>query len=553
MEEKKIPVKPQPTAQKKSIIKEKFHANKKKIFGGVLAMIMSLALLWVGVLLFNTALRPEPVAGFLPADRTIAVLTLNNNPVHNQYLNVKSILEKYPEYSVGAFIENNFPAQLKSSLGREVGFVLLHSKDDIDNIEKIYFAEISDTAGLNYKPEKLYNNNDFYQTLIGDMIFFGKDRAAIDNLIVFNKSDDEALSSTQGYKSVDGNVPFANAAFLYLNFDQINDNFLKQFSFFTQKGISLEGITPLIKLFRAEGFALIALEDDLKVESFLALDREKISGSKYINFKSAYHANLANYVSENALAFWGGENLENQLKRMIEVISGGDQAAVLIFDNFLDNQSKQYFGPNVDLQKDLLALLQNEFAFAIEHDDGKAFYKVLIELNDPKNDALKIQEIANNFVQVGGFFEPKIVEHTLQDGTKSREIIANPEEIVKNESEYMGRTIYELKIGNQGWGIYYTLIGDVAILANHIDGVKSSIDIEAAQAKSLRSSKYFVYNLDPVLKNSDEISFFNFSGLMPILFKDQSYPKIFNIIDSLSSGRNYSVSGIGSIDYLHIK
>ncbi|MFA5820975.1 MAG: hypothetical protein WC873_02645, partial [Candidatus Gracilibacteria bacterium] len=208
---------------------------------------------------------------------------------------------------------------------------------------------------------------------------------------------------------------------------------------------------------------------------------------------------------------------------------------------------------NVDLKKDMLGLFQNEFAFAIESDEGNAFYKVLIELNDPKNDALKIQEIANNFVQIGGFFEPKVVEHKLPDGTVTKEIVANPEQIVKNESDYNGHTIYELKIGNQGWGIYYTVIDDIAVIANHVQGVKNSLDIVSAQKKSIKSSQYFAYNIDPVLKNSDEISYFNVGGLLPILFKNQSYPEAFNIIDSLSSGRNYSVNGIHSIDYLHIK
>ncbi len=552
-EEKKNPIKSLQPSPQKSVIKDKFHKHKKKIFGGVLAMIMLLALLWVGILLFNTALRPTPAARFLPADRTIAVLTINNNLEHNQYLNTKKLLRKYPEYSPENFVNNNFPEQLRPLLGREVGLALLHSKDNIDTIEQLYFAEITDPNELKYKPEKLYNNNGLYQAMIGDLLFFGKDRTTVDNLLVFNKSDDEALSSTSNYQNIENNLPFASAASLYLNFDQVNDNFLKYFSFFTQKGISMEGITPLIKLFKAEGFVLVALENDFKIESFLALDREKVSGSKYLNFKETYHADLADYILEDALAFWGGKDLENQLKRMIEVVSGGDQAAVLIFDNFLDNQFKQYLGPNVDLKKDLLGLFQNEFAFAIESAEGKAFYKVLIELNDSKNDALKIQDIANNFVQVGGFFEPKIVEYKLPDGTVTKEIVANPEQIVKNESDYIGYTIYELKIGNQGWGIYYTVLGDIAVIANHIQGVKNSIDISVAQKKSLKDSSYFAYNIDPVLKNSDEISYFNVGGLLPVLFKSQSYPKIFTIIDSLSSGRNYSVNGIHSIDYLHIK
>ncbi|MFA5821059.1 MAG: hypothetical protein WC873_03085, partial [Candidatus Gracilibacteria bacterium] len=393
-EEKKISIKSLPPSPQKSVIKEKFHKHKKKIFGGVLAMIMLLALLWVGILLFNTALRPTPAARFLPADRTIAVLTINNNQEHNQYLNAKKLLEKYPQYLPENFVSNNFNEQLRPLLGREAGLALLHSKDNIDKIEQIYFAEITDPGALNYKAEKLYNSNDLYQTLIGNLLFFGKDRTAIDNLLTFNKSEDEALSATVSYQNIENNLPFANTAFLYLNFDQVDDNFLKYFSFFTQKGISMEGITPLIKLFKAEGFALVALENDFKIESFLALDREKISGSKYLNFKETYRANLADYIADDALAFWGGRDLENQLKRMIEVISGGDQAAVLIFDNFLDNQIKQYLGPNVDLKKDMLGLFQNEFAFAIESEEGNAFYKVLIELNDPKNDALKIQEIA---------------------------------------------------------------------------------------------------------------------------------------------------------------
>ena len=185
--------------------------------------------------------------------------------------------------------------------------------------------------------------------------------------------------------------------------------------------------------------------------------------------------------------------------------------------------------------------------------ENKEIYKIVVELKDPKKDALKLQDLANDFAQYGGIFTPKVVEHTLPDGTVGKEIVAVAGEIKKEEVKYKDTTIYQLKMNEEMGEICYAFINNIAVIANDLDGVKSTIDIISGEQKSLRQSSAFVYNISPVLKNSDEVTYMNLGELMPIFFKGEELPKMLKPIEFFSSGRTYSKEGIKTVNYLHIK
>jgi hypothetical protein len=141
----------------------------------------------------------------------------------------------------------------------------------------------------------------------------------------------------------------------------------------------------------------------------------------------------------------------------------------------------------------------------------------------------------------------------LPDGTVGREIVAAPEEITKIENSYNDTMIYELKMGKQNWSVYYAIVNDFAVICNDLDSIKVTVDLMKGNGESLISTERFSSNIQPVIKGSDEVSFFDLEGILPLIFKQKVIPPALGMISSFSSGKNYFEDGVVTINYLHIK
>ncbi|OGJ41987.1 hypothetical protein A3B60_01290 [Candidatus Peregrinibacteria bacterium RIFCSPLOWO2_01_FULL_39_12] len=553
----------------KKIVKE---INRKALFGGVLTIIMLVILVSVGYLLFQKAFRAQPIAKLLPEDDVILVLEINTNFDHNQLLKTFGLLKNHPQYSKEKLIEKienqfivDYESDLKSWFGRAAGVVVLNSRKDKEKLNIAYFAEVISQEKLDeflirrnakkedYKNFSMYEmDGPVYMTLVENYVFVSKGKEV--NYELVDSQAQTRLYESKEYRKIDNKLPLNKSAFLYMDFRKINNSFFKHFSFLGEQGLSTEILKPFLKTFTSEGIALVAMDNNFALQSFLSLDEKIAENNSYTAFENKYSADLTAYMPENVLLFWGAENLEFQLNKILHILSGGDEAVSKIFISILENYTKKYFGNDISFSSEVLPLLQNEFAFVIEKNkEGKNIYKAIIELKDKQKDTISLHQIASNFTSIGAIFKPKVVERKLEDGTVGKEIIAIPEEIVKSESIYGDTAIYELKIGNQNWGIYYTIIDDVAVIANNFDGVASSIDIVQKKKTSLKVSQIFATVIEPVLKSSDEVSYINTEKLIPTIFKDKKIPEVLNLIGFLSSGRNYFDDGIVTINYIHIK
>jgi len=83
--------------------------------------------------------------------------------------------------------------------------------------------------------------------------------------------------------------------------------------------------------------------------------------------------------------------------------------------------------------------------------------------------------------------------------------------------------------------------------------VETSLDLLEDNQKSLKNSADFLSQIDPVLKSSDEVSYFKVSKIVDGYFSDSIYAPIFQSIDSFSSGRNYFNDGVVTTNYLKVQ
>jgi hypothetical protein len=556
--------------------KPRFKINKKKLFGGVLAIIMLAILVSVGYLIFERAFRAEPIAKFLPADSTVALVEINTNFDHTQLNKTFKLLEKYPEYSkeslikfAETFFNLVYETDVKPWLGREVGIAYINSAKETNVVYELYFAEVLSQTNVEkfiqrYTPtENIYTGNKIYNvklpggteyiTFLNNYFVASPSEQAIFQLIDSQNSTNQKLYFTPQYRKVDNNLPLNRTAFLYLNFDQISDNFLHKIPFLNSTGVSIAMVKPLLTGFDSEGAALIALDNDFAIQTFLTLKGDTSNASSYLSFEKKYSASLAAYLPKNTLAFWGGEDFEAELQKTLSTFAGSNEGSQMLVDQVLQSYTQKYFGQDTTFKDDILPLLKNEFALSIEKETDKNIYKVIFGLESVQTDTVKIHQLASNFASFGGVFEPKVVEHTLPDGTVGREIVAAPEEIMKLESSYQDTTIYELKMGKQNRSIYYSVINDLAIICNDLASIKTSMDLVKGQGESLSSTERFINDIKPVIKGSDEVSFFDFDGILPLVFKKDTLPPFLSIMSSFSSGKNYFDDGVVTINYLHIK
>ncbi len=543
-----------------------------RFFFGVFTVLMLIIIFFLGKTLFEKAFRPAPIARLLPSQNTILTLEINSNLQHNQNIKALELLKNYPQYSrtglENALKENfniNVEIDFYSWAGRSIGFALLNSKNDLAPVMPFYFAEISNQKNLNevfedknavkteYRDFPIYalENQAGALTIIEDYLFYSEDQLYIKELLDFRSGDFSALYYDKSYRRVDDNLPLNKAAFLYFNFGNIKNSFLNYFEFLGESGVSMDKISLFKSFFSAEGMALIATDENFIMQSFLSMNVDNDQKGAYISHIKKYNAELLSLLSSDIVAFWGGEDLNYQLNRILNIITKGEQNSRDFFDSLIQNFTQKYFGAETSFVNDILPLFENEFVFAIEKSDDQNAYKVVLELEDPENDALKIERLANSFARVGGVIQPKVVQHTLEDGTVYSELIAVAEEIIKTQVRFNGVEVNQLKMGKRDWGVYYAFFEDKAVLSTNIDGIRSTLSLWENGEGDLKSSPVFKSQIKPLLTGSDQITYFNLPEVLPQLFPENlpDYLKIFN---NLSSGKNYFNDGIVSINYLSI-
>ncbi len=547
--------------------------NKKRIFSAVFALIMLAVLIFVGILLFQKAFRAQPIAKFLPAQYTVATLEINSNLSHHQISKTFNLLKEHPDYSKESLMEDlekrtglNYKEDLSLWLGRSMGMAVLNFGED-GGVNTVYFTEfisssnLKDFLGKKRAEKDEYNGyttyeygGEYHMAVIADYLFIAEDSHTVEKIIDSRVERLPTLYGTSQYRRIDNNLPIGKLAFAYINYEAINDEFFQHFPFLSEKGLSMATVKPLVESFKAEGIALMAMDNNFAIQSFLSLSDKMVDQTAtYISEQKKYRAELLEYVSPDVILFWGGENLETQMQRLIRVFSGGNTAYVSAFNTILENYVEKYLGRDTSFEKDILPVIKNEFLFVVEEIEEEIAYKFISDLQNDQSAAVKIHEIAEKFAELGAVFEPRVVENILPDGTVGREIVAIPRQIEKEEHTYGTHKIFELKMGEENESLYYAISGGIAFITNNEESIKTSLDLFDGEEGSMRNSVIFEKQIEPIVRSSDEVSYFRTDRLIPIFLSEYELPEFTEIILSLSSGRNYFHDGIVTINYLHIK
>lgn len=569
---KSAPVKNKKIPSKK--IKEAKQAlkkvDKKRVVVGTLITLILVVLMSIGYVLFQKAFRVQSIAKYLPKNETVAFLEINANFDHNQVIKATKLLSQTANYSKESLIQKleqffglSYENEVKPWLGRTIGIASMNSLSGED-LHLIYFAEFNSKVEFEkfiklkkftkeiYKGKPVYIGENLYLSTLDNYLFTSKKKEGIHQILDFQVDGGEALNSDSEYRKVEKNLPLNKMVFFYVNFDKVKDNLFKELAFLSETGLSLANLSPFLRLFDSEGVALVAMDDNFALQSYLNFDDLVLNGLQSNDFSQKYTATLTDYIPKDVGVVWGSHNLESQLTRLMEILSAGDENTFRIFENFVENYAKKYFGAETSLQGDIYPLFKEEFAFTVKASGEANIYTLLLKLDSPQKNSVTIHEIANNFTSIGAIFEPKVVEHVLPDGTVGKEIIAAHEEIIKTQSPYKDTTIYELKMSKQDWGIYFALFNDVAVISNNFENIKATFDRQNSE-ENFRKDILFSERVEPIVKSAGEVLYVNFENILSALTKQKELPEFFNVISSLSSGKNYFNDGIVTISYIYLK
>jgi len=557
---------------------------KRRIVGLFIGLIGVFLLLFVIFYTVSRVFRPDDFAIMLPKDSTIALMQINVNPRHEQVQRFYNSLNKFEVYHPNSIqnmlnerLDLDFEQDVEPWLNRQVGFALLEKDQPEGQFDIVFFVETRDkgetkrfleSRGLQSKEDYLiadeYNGNEIYRyalsqtfnfAFINNYLVVGDNDAVIKTIIDADSNSDMRLIEKPEYQKVSQNLPITTLAFGYVDIEKLITFLKTNDQFMSEKGRELLAFEPFLRIYKSYGFTAIMENNSVAMQTFNLLDGNYLEGRDFINFDTKFRAHFLELVPQDVKLYAGGLNLRKQFQRYSEIFSVGGEVSYLIFEGALRAVKNDYFGEEINLEEDLYPLMQSEYLIAVTGEGDAQATTIILGLKDPLRDKDIIEVIAESFIRKSALLSPKVVEVELEDGTVSKEIQTVPEEITKSEEEYRGYTINVLNIGNQNWGVYYIIIDDKLIITTKLDSMKKSIDLFIDASTSFKVSDISRENIQPVIRTSDEVLFFNMNYVFESIIteKPEWLDEYVEPFKYLSLGKNYFKDGISTINYITIK
>jgi len=556
--------------------------NLQKILGVSISLVSLVLIIVFSYFLLQYTFKPYPVSKLLPAQNTEMMVEINTDIEHLQNLKTFKILEKNPLYTkenltrlINTAFTLDFEKDISPWLGRQavIAMVDLGIKQEKTNFlafvefknkEFLLNALKNSTVEKDYKEFKIYKivaapsaifieNSGFdapkYFVLHKKYLVLSPYLETMEGIIDFWKSDEQKLYFSKHFRRIEDNMPLSKIAYVYINYEKLSPILNKILLASVGEKNFIEYIKPFSGLFSAEAFALIASDNYFVLQSFLSSEQiNKVTTPT--KMEPEYSGQLMKYLSPETISFWGGKNLKEKIEILANMKNGSTEANNLNY--ILSSLTSNNLGTAVDFYTDLLPLFDNEYLISLEKIDGKNSYSVFLQISDEKTIHEKLLKCLNGFIQIKALSKPQTVEHVLEDGTVSTEIIAVPQEIIESRTSYKDIEIINLQIGEDNFDIYYAIFDNTALISTQIQSIQNSIDRRSNTAQNFMSQSDNFKDLERIIQNTQEISYFNIERLYEVL-PVEIKPEILSPFANYSSGKIYFNDGIVGINFIELK
>ncbi len=556
--------------------------SRQKIRGGLLVLIGIFALSFIGWFLFGKMFRPEYLAEMLPADSTVAIMEVNIDGQSGQVKQFYDLMKRYPVYQHDGIVKLltlvlpvDFAKEVEPWLGRRAGIALL-STEKKGELARIYFVESRDhgltlefmrsramaEAGeeltvTEYAGHKLYGytlGHLFEFSFIKNYLVVAENQDSLKSL-VDRMTKESTLENESSYRKVANNLPQGALVSGYVNMDKLFGILSANDSFLARKGQDLVAFQPYISIFNGTGFTCFADNGKFVIQSFVSINNERLRDGKFITYSEKFRGNLMSFAPEQPVFLAAGHDMTKEINRLKEIFTGGTDTSSYVFDGLIEAQKEIYFGKDIKLEEDVYPLLGGEYLIAVESSFEDPEITLILELANRSRDVQRLEKIMSAFEQTGGFFTPKIQEVVLPDGTRGQEIVASPEKIERFEETYEDTVINDLKLGETGWHLYYSVVDDMALISTDKNTLKNTIDRVLKDIPgSFATTNFYDRIVSQLMRTADGLFVMKIGALTEImgLNEDEILKPYLLPFSNLSVGKNYFTDGISSIYNLEI-
>lgn len=550
-------------------------ANSRKIKGVVLLLISICALIFVGVLIFQKIFRAQPLAELLPADATVGLLEVNIDGDSSQVQQFYKALASYPLYQKAELIGllnvvlPETYQDISPWIGRKAGFAMVESSTPDGKLNPILMVEVKDANAAigffktrlmqqsrvellqeNLHGYTLYHYESINFTFFNKYLVLTSGYDLLKDFVNEKSNSNLNLADEVNYRKVANNLPLNGLAFGYINIPKFFEVLLKNPVFMSRKIQDFNNLQPFLKIFSAAGMTVFAENKEFHIQTFSSINRAELNGSTYLTYSDKYAGKLLELAAENPIMVIGGHDINKELSRMEDLFKAGTKANSVIVQGLLEYQKEKYLGKDISLTDDIFPLLKGEYLVTAQKSFDQPEVNFYLELNDKNSDLLRVEKIVNAFVKMSAIFEPKVQDVTLPDGTKGQEIVASPEQITRSDSVYNGVNISSLAIGDKGFGIHYTALGNVLAVSTSLESLQQSIDRSLGKNNTnLKNSALYKNTIQPIAGTADQINELNLGAIFAAfgLNNNKVLSPYLAPFGTISSAKNFFDDGIADL------
>lgn len=281
-----------------------------------------------------------------------------------------------------------------------------------------FSKENAEKFSLNFAP---YSEN-LVQSLQANTLIVTENKEVLDYLLTKRRS----LLDSKSYQDAIYNVPKHSFATAYLNPK------LLQFQ--------LPSDFKTLEIFGAVVATLSADENGVYLSTYA--NNSKLNETKFVAPQKKYQAKLIDYIPENPVVVYGGQDIQARLHGMLTNLGQNRAYLISLLKNFnLDEQTL----------KVIELILTDEIAVAVYENE-----EPLIVFNKPKNE----QELLNEINKLNAYYNAIEQTYALPDGLPGRILAPNPD-VTYTELE---DNTYLFELNDIQKRIYYYSKGKTAYL-----------------------------------------------------------------------------------------
>ncbi|MFH1012314.1 MAG: DUF3352 domain-containing protein, partial [Candidatus Peregrinibacteria bacterium] len=186
----------------------------------------------------------------------------------------------------------------------------------------------------------------------------------------------------------------------------------------------------------------------------------------------------------------------------------------ILLEGAIQAQLNRLFGANVKLRDDIYPLFNGEYALDLfVTEDNNLGIQLILGHKNEKQIKEKMEKLAEGFSLLAAQFTPKIKTVTLPDGTLSREMVADADNLKELRENVENVTVDCTESKETVYGFCYAVTNEVLILSNRLNGVKTVMDAKDV----LANNPAFREALSNLSKVNEEMTFLDFQNARKLL------------------------------------